>query len=293
MLKRIRKVGNSCALILDKPILEMLGLAVGSEVRMRLHGGALSIAPVELIPGLDAELGQISEGLRSIESEQRNVESLSALLTLRQQLRKIEGDVALPYQELTGALDKHRCRYAVVGDIAASVHGEPRMLSRIEVLLQVTAKSKKLRNLLRDLDKAGFDFDFDLDSAVKAWDRAGAIEMKHGKTVARLVAAREPIQIEACKRAQPIEVLGRSARLASAEDCILERVQSWRLKDVPIALEVAKRQSATLDRAYLGRWTHTISRENLAVKERVAALFDNQRELPPGIRDQQPTDSSA
>ena len=35
MIKRLRKVGNSRALILDKPILELLGLEEGGEVQLR------------------------------------------------------------------------------------------------------------------------------------------------------------------------------------------------------------------------------------------------------------------
>lgn len=289
MLKRIRQVGNSCALILDKPILEMMGLAVGSEVRVRLHGESLSVSAVDLVPQ-SKELERISEGLRSIESERRNADSLSALMGLRQELHGVESDVTLAYQQLIDSLEKHRCKYAIVGDIAAAVHGEPRMVTTIEAMLRVSSKSQKFASLLRDLQEANFDLD--LGRAVKEWASAGTLEAKHGETRVRLAAAREPLQVEACRRALPIEVLGRPARLASVEDSILQRVQSWRLKDVPIALEVAKRHSSTLDRAYLSRWTHVICRENSAVQERVEALFDSKRELPPGVRDEPPRDSA-
>ena len=292
MLKRIRQVGNSCALILDKPILEMMGLAVGSEVRVRLHGETLSISPVDLFPGECKELESISEELQDLESEQRNTASLSALFSLRQQLHGAERDLTVPYQKVIGSLDKSGCVYAIVGDIAASVHGEPRMVTSIEAILHVShrSKSKKFGNLLRDLREAGFDLD--PDSAVEEWKRAGTLETKNGEMSVRLMAASDPLQRSACIRAQPTKILGRPAQIASVEDCLLQRVQSWRLRDVPVALEVVKRHSTTLDRSYLMRGIRILYRKNSAVKERMAALFDNERELPPGVREEQSRDSA-
>lgn len=46
MIKQLRKVGNSNALLLDKPILEMLGLQEGSKVQLTIDGGSLIVTPV-------------------------------------------------------------------------------------------------------------------------------------------------------------------------------------------------------------------------------------------------------
>ncbi len=45
MIKRLRKVGNSSALILDKPILELLGLEEGGEVQLTIQDGNLIVTP--------------------------------------------------------------------------------------------------------------------------------------------------------------------------------------------------------------------------------------------------------
>jgi antitoxin component of MazEF toxin-antitoxin module len=45
MIKRLRKVGNSSALILDKPILELLGLEEGGEVQLTVQDGNLILTP--------------------------------------------------------------------------------------------------------------------------------------------------------------------------------------------------------------------------------------------------------
>ncbi len=41
MVKRLRKVGNSTALILDRPILELLGLEPNGEVQLTVQGRSL------------------------------------------------------------------------------------------------------------------------------------------------------------------------------------------------------------------------------------------------------------
>jgi len=45
MIKKLRKVGNSTALILDKPILELLGLEEGGEVQLTIQDGNLIVTP--------------------------------------------------------------------------------------------------------------------------------------------------------------------------------------------------------------------------------------------------------
>lgn len=46
MIKRLQKVGNSSALILDLPIMEMVGLEEGKEVQLTVSNGSIIITPV-------------------------------------------------------------------------------------------------------------------------------------------------------------------------------------------------------------------------------------------------------
>ena len=48
MVKTIRKVGNSNALLLDKPILELLGLQEGGQVKLTVSDGSLIVTPISL-----------------------------------------------------------------------------------------------------------------------------------------------------------------------------------------------------------------------------------------------------
>jgi antitoxin component of MazEF toxin-antitoxin module len=47
MIKQLRKVGNSNALILDKPILELLGLEEDGQVQLTIQDGALIVVPTK------------------------------------------------------------------------------------------------------------------------------------------------------------------------------------------------------------------------------------------------------
>lgn len=50
MIKHLRKVGNSNALILDKPILELLGIEENGAVQLTVDGGSLIVTPTNPRP---------------------------------------------------------------------------------------------------------------------------------------------------------------------------------------------------------------------------------------------------
>jgi antitoxin component of MazEF toxin-antitoxin module len=50
MIKQLRKVGNSTALLLDKPILELLGVKDRAQVQLTVTNGSLVVTPVNPQP---------------------------------------------------------------------------------------------------------------------------------------------------------------------------------------------------------------------------------------------------
>ena len=70
MIKQLRKVGNSNALILDKPILELLGLEEGGQVQLTIQDGNLIVAPTHP-KGLDA--GDLKRNLDYVINKRRQV----------------------------------------------------------------------------------------------------------------------------------------------------------------------------------------------------------------------------
>ena len=58
MIKQLRKVGNSNALILDKPILELLGLEEGGQVQLTIQDGNLIVTPARPQLVSEQEVGE-------------------------------------------------------------------------------------------------------------------------------------------------------------------------------------------------------------------------------------------
>lgn len=70
MIKKLRKVGNSNALILDKPILELLGLEEQGRVKLTINAGSLIVTPAEPRPvdmaRFEACLDRVVEDYRDV-----------------------------------------------------------------------------------------------------------------------------------------------------------------------------------------------------------------------------------
>ena len=47
MLKSLTRVGNSHAILLDKVIMDLLGIDASSKINLTVNGGSLVITPVE------------------------------------------------------------------------------------------------------------------------------------------------------------------------------------------------------------------------------------------------------
>ena len=74
MVKRLQKVGNSNAVILDLPLMEMVGLEEGKKVQVTVNNGSIIITPVnprrvdpeELKRHLDRIVGERGEMLKEL-----------------------------------------------------------------------------------------------------------------------------------------------------------------------------------------------------------------------------------
>jgi antitoxin component of MazEF toxin-antitoxin module len=70
MIKRINKVGNSSALILDKALLELVGLREGGEVQLTVRDGSIVVTPTDP-ERVDAE--RFEESLDRVMKSRRDV----------------------------------------------------------------------------------------------------------------------------------------------------------------------------------------------------------------------------
>lgn len=56
MRKKLRRHGNSLALVIDKPILELLGITADTELEISTDGESLVVTPAaRRVPGADLE----------------------------------------------------------------------------------------------------------------------------------------------------------------------------------------------------------------------------------------------
>jgi antitoxin MazE len=73
MIKKLTRIGNSVGIVLDKPILEHLGLEEGSEVEVSTNGNVVLVTPLrpearrrklsKLLAEMDDQYGGVFERL--------------------------------------------------------------------------------------------------------------------------------------------------------------------------------------------------------------------------------------
>ena len=63
MIKTLQRHGNSRALVLDKPILEMLGVRDDTRLQVSISGGSLVVTPVNVGVGR-AEIDRVFDDLQ-------------------------------------------------------------------------------------------------------------------------------------------------------------------------------------------------------------------------------------
>lgn len=70
MIKRISKVGNSSALILDRALMELVGLKEGGEVQLTVQSGSIIITPARPVP---VDPDRFAAALEKVVTERRDV----------------------------------------------------------------------------------------------------------------------------------------------------------------------------------------------------------------------------
>jgi antitoxin component of MazEF toxin-antitoxin module len=63
MIKRLTKVGNSSAVVLDRTIMEMVGFDEGGQVQIEVHGDVVTLRPVHVGMGRE-RVGMLIRELR-------------------------------------------------------------------------------------------------------------------------------------------------------------------------------------------------------------------------------------
>ena len=160
--------------------------------------------------------------------------------------------------------------YMITRSFASNVHGVPRTTQDAHVIIDTD-----LEELLRFINMLGSDFYAVSEAAKEAFAgnrMLNIIHMPTGFKIDLVLRKERPFSKEEFQRRQEIEFLGRPRWFASAEDIILAKLEWSKMgqseRQFGDAVNVAKVQQDTLDRAYLRKWG-----EELGVAKLLEDLF--------------------
>jgi hypothetical protein len=175
--------------------------------------------------------------------------------------------------DVIGFLDQHRIRYALIGGLAASLQGEPRVTADVDLV--IGAGVEDALGLLNELKESPLEPLFSgVDEVVR---KAFILPLRHRLTGVKidLSLGLSGFERQLIDRATAVELVGRDINLASAEDLLVMKLLAGRPRDQQDAQGIAIVQGEQLD------WTYcrTIALElGQAVDQDIATHIEKLRE---------------
>lgn len=170
------------------------------------------------------------------------------------------GESPLLLLDVAALLTDRGVDYAVIGGMAASLHGEPRATTDSDALLWVT--QRKLRQLEKAFEEAGFHAELrsgDTDDPITA---LLAITDRYGNRV-DLLAGLRGADPEATSRAVSVTFRGASLRFIGREDFIAMKCFAGGPQDLADAREALKAAEGRVDVDLLRRIARRFGRTAL------------------------------
>lgn len=188
--------------------------------------------------------------------------------------------LASPLRDLVRWLDGRREPYAVIGGVAASLLGKPRVTGDIDAV--ILTDERKLAALLVDAKSHGFAARVD-DAAVRA--RANrVVQLQHigDKVNVDLSLAGIAFERLLIERARRVPALGVKVPLARAEELIPMKVLAFRGRDVT-DIETLLDANPRVDLKEVRRWVKLLAEaaELPEIVERFEALMARRLSLQP------------
>lgn len=169
-------------------------------------------------------------------------------------------------------LSAENVRYAVIGGLAVSAHGEPRFTADVDV--NIILEKGGLGLFMRKA--AGYGFRPASAAALRIADKTGVVLMKHARAADRVriefIIAENPPEYAAIKRARPKKMGFVKLRVITAEDLLIHKLASVRAKDSDDVMGILRRQGKRLDLKYIRSWLKRIDKANKGC--RLNARFD-------------------
>ena len=169
--------------------------------------------------------------------------------------------------DVASFLDQRGVPYMVIGGFANLYWGTPRLTEDLDVTVRIEEATwqdfiSRLTERFRPLTQSPIEFA----------SRHHVVPVKtDGGIRVDVILESHPIVSRAIDRAVSVDVAGKTIRLCTAEDLILHKLVSERLRDQEDAEGVILRQARSLDRRYLDPLVEQLSRA--LERPRISTLY--------------------
>ncbi len=157
-------------------------------------------------------------------------------------------------QSLTRFLSSEKIPYVIIGGIAVSIYGEPRMT--LDVDINVVLDKAKAEDFLKKIKKFGFSPSF--KETMKIVKKTGVIPLKFqkGNILGKLdvIIAENSLEFSAIRRGRIKKIDNLKIKLISPEDLIIHKIASTRAKDYEDLKGIIQRQKKKIDVTYIQEW---------------------------------------
>ena len=161
------------------------------------------------------------------------------------------------YKKIVRFLNGGEFNYIIIGGIAASAIGEPRITADVDV--DIVLNQEEVSNFLDKAKKAGFEVP--VKKCIESARRMGVFQISFGDYHIDFIIASTDLEVEACRRRKAIQLHGIKAFFPSPEDLILLKIIPGREKDLLDAKGVVLRHKGKLDTRYLKTWARKLCDE--------------------------------
>lgn len=171
----------------------------------------------------------------------------------------------LQLKSLVEFLTEEKIKYVILGGIAVSIYGEPRLTADIDV--NIVFDKGKIDGFLKRAKRYGF---YSSTSNVKRIaKKTGVIPLSFVRRNVSgrcdIIIAENPLEYTAIRRCKIKKIDGIKIRIVSPEDLIIHKITSSRPRDLEDLRGILIRQRGKLDIKYVNYWLKKIDKANKKV----------------------------
>jgi hypothetical protein len=177
------------------------------------------------------------------------------------------------YNNLVTFLEESKSKYVIIGGLAVSLIGEPRLTHDIDLILSIPESD--IQYFLKLIIDKGFDLN--MQKELKRIERTGTFRFSIGFFHADVILASSTFEDSVFKRRRRIKLVDKKAYFPSPEDLIILKIMVGREKDMLDAKSIVIRHKNKLDKKYIEKWTQKISDEaqDMTIWNRLSKLFSD------------------